>query len=368
MGMGNRYLLLGGTGAMGLYLRDELLARGAEVYVTSRQVRTSSDRLHYVHGDAHDPTFLRDVLQSIRPDVVVDFMVYGTPEFESRYRTLLASCGHYVFLSSYRGFADSQPLVESSPRLLDVCTDAEYLQTDEYGLSKARQENLLRASGVRNWTIVRPSITYSKSRFQFGCLEAGLLVFRALQGVPVAMPAEMLDKQATLTWAKDVARLIVGLAGNPAAMGEDFNVVTSESHTWREIAEIYRRAIGLEVREVSLADYLTVCAKYQTLYDRMFDRAMDNAKVLRATGLSQTDLTPLATGLAAELENFKRNPDYQYGIDWGGNAALDRICGARIRLAGATPRQKLVYWRCRYHWVGALVDMAATLLGRRRTQ
>lgn len=365
MGTGKRYLLLGGTGAMGHYLCDELLSRGAEVHVTSRHARASSGRLHYVHGDAHDTAFLQGVMRAVRPDVVVDFMVYGTREFEARYRDLLAGCGHYVFLSSYRVFADSRPLVESSPRLLDVCTDAAYLQTDEYGLSKARQENLLRASGVRNWTIVRPSITYSKSRFQFGCLEAGLLVFRALQGVPVAMPAEMLDKQATLTWAKDVARLIAGLAGNPAAMGEDFNVVTSESHTWREIAEIYRRAIGLEVREVSLAEYLTVCAKYQTVYDRMFDRAMDNTKVLRATGLSQADLTPLETGLTAELEDFKRHPDYQYGVDWGGNAALDRICGTRISLAGATARQKLVYWRCRYHWVGALGNMAAALLGRR---
>lgn len=256
MSMDHRYLLLGGTGAMGDYLRDELLSRGAEVHVSSRRARTSSDgRLHYLQGDAHDRVFLLNALQSVKPDVVVDFMVYGTREFESRYGDLLAGCGHYIFLSSYWVFADSRPLVESSPRLLDVCTDSEYLQTDEYGLSKARQESLLRASGARNWTIVRPSITYSKTRFQFGCLEAGLLVYRALQGVPVAMPSEMLDKQATLTWAKDVARLIAGLADNPAAMGEDFNVVTSETHTWREIADIYRRAIGLQVKEVSLEDY-----------------------------------------------------------------------------------------------------------------
>lgn len=93
---------------------------------------------------------------------------------------------------------------------------------------------------------------------------------------------------------------------------------------------------------------------------------MDNSKVLRATGLSQKDLTPLEAGLTAELEKFKANPAYQYGVDWGGNAMLDRICGTRIHLVGATLRQKIVYLRCRHQWLGALGNTVATLMGRRK--
>jgi len=356
-----RYLLLGGTGAMGVYLVDELLAEGAEVYVTTRSARESTERLHYLQGDAHDRFFLKDVLAQVKPDVVVDFMVYSTHEFLDRYKMFLEGTGHYLFLSSYRVFAGSHPLTEDSPRLLDASTDKVYLQTDEYGVSKARQENILRDARKNNWTILRPSITYSRNRFQFGCLEAGLLCFRSLQGLPVMMPGEMLDKRATMTWARDVARMIAKLAQNSQAMGEDFNVVTAESHTWREIADIYRQTIGMQVKEVSLDDYLSYCAEYQTRYDRMFDREMNNEKVLRVTGLKQADLTPLAVGLTRELEAFKANPRYQYGFDLGGSATLDRLCGTRTRLSGCSLHQRLVYYRCRYGWLERMARVAKSI-------
>ena len=356
-----RYLLLGGTGAMGYYLKDELKNNGGDVYVTSRRHRESSDGIHYLCGDAHDTVFLKRVMSEVKPDVIVDFMVYGTSEFSERYEFLLDNSKQYIYLSTYRVFANTRPLVESSPRLLDVCDDVEYLKTDEYALSKARQEDILRGSQYKNWTIVRPSITYSKNRFQFGCLEAGIVCFRALNGLPVVIPDEMLDKQTTMTWAKDVARMISKLAMSPCAMHEDFNVVTSESHTWREILEVYHSALGLKVETVSMKAYLTICATYQTKYDRMFDRVMDNSKVLRVAGMTQSKLTPTAVGLAKELEAFKKEPVYQYGVDVGASAKMDCICGTRTPIYGLSLRQKLVYYRCRYNWVGQIGAMAASI-------
>lgn len=51
-------------------------------------------------------------------------------------------------MSSSRVYADSQtPITENSPRLLDVYKEEEYLKTDEYALSKARQEDILHRSG-----------------------------------------------------------------------------------------------------------------------------------------------------------------------------------------------------------------------------
>lgn len=357
----SKILLLGGTGAMGKYLVDELALKGDEVFVTSRHSHEGREHVEYIVGDAHRLAFVRETIERVKPDAIVDFMVYSTPEFVDRYKFFLGAVKHYIFLSSYRVFAGNSPLDENSPRLLDVIQDEEYLMTDEYGLSKAREENLLRNSGCSNWTIVRPSITYSKSRFQFGCLEAGIVCYRALQGLPVVMPKEMLDKQATLTWAGDVARMLSRLILNPDAMGEDFNVVTSEHRTWREIAEIYRKEIGLRVKEVSLEDYLGVCSKYQTIYDRMFDRVMDNRKVLRVTGLNASDLTPIEVGLAHELSEFKERPSYQYGVDIGASGMLDRLCGSHTCLMGMTLKQKLMYYMSRYRIVGLAYKVANVL-------
>lgn len=44
--------------------------------------------------------------------------------------------------------------------------------------------------------------------------------------------------------------------------------------------------------------------KWQLHYDRMFDRIMDNSKILRDTGLSQKDMTTLYDGLTREKDTL----------------------------------------------------------------
>jgi len=219
----SKILILGGTGAMGVYLVPELLNMGHDVYVTSRSARISqSENLHYIQGDAHNNIFLTKLLEE-KYDAIIDFMVYTTDEFNRKCELFLSNTKHYIFLSTYRVFADSkEPITEKSPRLLDVSTDSEFLKTDEYALTKARQENIVRNSKFNNWTIVRPTITYSKTRFQLGTLEADVVVFRSLCDCPVILPEEMLSKQTTMTWGGDVARMIAFLVLKQNAFSEDF--------------------------------------------------------------------------------------------------------------------------------------------------
>lgn len=342
-----RVLLLGGTGAMGVYLQQILAAQGQTVFVTSRSAREDGQGLRFFRGDAHNPGFLLKVAAEVKPDAIVDFMVYNTYDFLRRVKYVLDLSAQYLFLSSYRVFADSMPIVESSPRLLDVCDDAVYLQTDEYALAKARQEDALRSAAKSNWTIVRPAITYSKERFQFGVLEADVVCWRALHGLPVVMPEEMLEKQTTMTWGKDVARMIAGLIGNPRAFGEDFNCATAEHRSWREVAEIYRQAIGLNVVTCSSDDYVWGGNKYQIAYDRMFNRVLDNSKVLCATGIEQSSLMPLSVGLSKELVAFKGHPRYAK-FDLERNARMDFLTGSRIPQGLLHGKDRWKYLALRY--------------------
>lgn len=302
-------LLLGGTGAMGVYLTEILVGMGHRVFVTTRRAQTGQG-VTYLQGNAHDDIFLRNCVERVRPDAIVDFMIYGTDEFRARVPFLLQASGHYLFLSSYRVHDEDVPLRETSPRLLDSCRNETYLQTDEYALTKARQENLIHATAKegQRWTIIRPVITYSKARFQFGVLEANVVCWRALRGLPLPMPREMLDKRTSMTWGRDVASMIAHLILNPKAYGEAFLTATSESHTWREIFKVYRDALGATLFECSLDDYVRLSgAPWQIRYDRMFDRVIDNTKILAATGLTQADLTPLSVALPRELAGFRAN-------------------------------------------------------------
>lgn len=310
---GKKVLVLGGTGAMGVYLVPELAALGYEVRVVSLDsVVSDNPRITYVKADAKNIDYQRELLKE-RFDAIVDFMIYSTEQFRERRDILLGNTDHYILLSSYRVYDGSDvPITENTPRLLDVSPNKEFLATDDYSLCKARQEDIVQNSGYRNWTIVRPAITYSKRRFQLVTLEAPVVVARALRGLPVVLPREALSVQATMSWAGDVARLMSRLLFNPAAYLERFTLATAEHRTWGEIAEYYQEIIGLDYVAADTEDYLEIMggansARYQLAYDRLFERVVDNSKVLRATGLKQADFMPLRRGLERELSALPKN-------------------------------------------------------------
>lgn len=338
-----KVLLLGGTGAMGVYLAPELIRLGFDVFVTSRSTRESDhEKLTFICGNAHDNAFIENTLMD-RYDAIVDFMYYSTDKFRERHELYLKNTKHYIYTSSCRVFAESAvPVTEKTPRLLDVSTDSTYLTTDEYALAKARQENILRASSYKNWTIVRPTITYSKARFQLGTLEAETIIHRAQCGVPVILPREMLEKQTTMTWGGDVASMIARLVLKPDAFCEDFNVVSHEHRTWAEIAMYYEKLIGLLVVPVDLDTYIkAVGGKYQILYSRMFNRKMDNSKILKIAGMKEESLTLIYDGLAKELGQTENIP---IEVNYIKSAKMDRLTHSRISLRNASKIERFQYY------------------------
>src|SRR5690606_16372474 len=223
---------------MGVHL-SELLKQGHEVFITTRKPQSDRDDVTYLVGNARDDKFLTDLLK-VRWDAIIDFMVYRTDELKNRLHILLKNTTHYVFLSSARVFANSSSdLIETAPRLLDVSEDTDYLSTDEYALTKARQENLLINSAYDNWTIVRPYITYGENRLQLGVLEKEEWLYRALKGRTIIFCEEMMEKKTTLTYGFDVSQVIANLIGKPEAKKETYNITASISITWGEVLELY---------------------------------------------------------------------------------------------------------------------------------
>lgn len=304
-----KVLLLGGTGAIGNYVAKHCSSLGYKVYITSRSRRFSNlDNISFFCGDATDFSFLTSLLSADRYDAVIDFMVYETSKFIKHAEFILENTDHYVFLSSYRVFSDSGllPLAENSPRLLDVCNDHDYLNTDEYALAKARQEDILIRNEKRNWTILRPSITYSAGRFQLGSLEANIILPRAIEGLPVILPYEMMQRYTTMTWAGDVGNMISKVLFQPQCMGTDFNATTSEALTWGNVAKIYHDTIGLNVINVSTEDFMSLGLNpYQLKYDRLINRICDNKKILMFTGIEDRALRRVADALPFELGQTK---------------------------------------------------------------
>lgn len=309
--MPKKALVFGGTGAMGVYLVPKLVERGYIVDVVSLDDAVSQDeRIRYTKANVKDLGEISRLLDN-GYDVLVDFMTYSTVEFLQRYRLYLESVKHYYFFSTYRVYDNFPPITEGSPRLADTHFDPEYVNCQDYSFYKARQEDILRNCELKNWTIFRPAVTYSKRRFQLVTLEAEILVWRMMHGKTVLLPKEALDCQATMSWAGDVAEMIARIIDNPNAAGETFTVSTAEHHTWGEIAEYYKEIGGLDYIAVDTEDYLKCLSEQENIHfrqqvtlDRFFDRVVDNSKILKFTGMKQEDLMPLKEGLKREYANL----------------------------------------------------------------
>lgn len=121
-------LLLGGTGAMGTHLVKILDAHLHSVYVTSRKRRQNFGNVKYLLGNAHDREFIDALLLDTKFDAIVDFMYYTPSEFSDRLSFYLQNTSQYVCISSSRVYSESKsPIIEQTPRLIDIIKDEQYL-------------------------------------------------------------------------------------------------------------------------------------------------------------------------------------------------------------------------------------------------
>ena len=347
-------LVLGGTGAMGVPL-VKLLSETNEVWVTSRSPRQSSGKVHYIRGNAKDSDFLRSILRQCRWDAVIDFMVWTRDNFENILAEMLRNTRQYVFISSARVYAKSDiPITENTPRLLDCSTDMEFLRTEEYSLLKAREENLLFASDSKNYTIIRPSITYNDYRLQLGPMEKEGWLYRALHGRSIVFSEDIADKITTMTSGDDVAKGIAAILGKEEALGEVYNITSPDALPWRIVLSTY-----LDV----LAEYLghpvnvywtkkTVFEKfkeqrYRLKYNRLYDRRFDNKKISNFVDIS--NFLPCEKGLKTCLKGFLNNPKFR-PINWRLEGINDRVTGEKTPLVEIPSlKGKIIYIAARYN-------------------
>lgn len=322
-----KILLLGGTGAMGIHLTNLLASEEKKIFVTTRRKKESNNTIEYIQGDAKDIVFLKSIFKQ-NWDVVVDFMSYNTDQFKDRIDLFLTSTKQYIFISSARVYSESKSLItESTPRLLDVCTDEQYLKTDEYALTKARQEDLLKKSKFQNWTIVRPSITYDTNRLQLGVLEKESWIYRAIRGRSIVFSNDIAGKITAMTHGYDVAKGITSIIGKSKAHKEVFHITSPEVCSWNQILKIYldvlEKHTGTRPKIVMTQKSLNLkFNKYQVIYSRYFNRKFNNEKINQFTDVEK--FKKVEEGLKESLVEFLQKPSF-LKINWKLEAMQDKV-------------------------------------------
>lgn len=307
-----KVLLIAGGGTLGTYTARELLEAGHSVDIICLEDKVSyHQNQKFFKGEA-DVDFLENFLEGKYYDGIVNFIHYTKLEYYKPVHPILtAHTDHLIFLSSYRVYADEQhPITESAPRLLDLIDDEVYQKEESYSLPKARCEDFLRnETDNSKWTIVRPVISFSANRFDL--VMGGNIMWCVSHDQPLYLPKSCKNLTAGLDWAGNSGKLIANLLFKDEARGEAFTISSAQNLTWGEVADIYKELIQLKVEWVELDEYFDKypALKYenshqghwQFIYDRAYDRTIDNRKVLEATGLKKEDFLPIREGLRNEL-------------------------------------------------------------------
>lgn len=311
-------LLIAGAGTLGGSTYPELVKLGYHVDVVSLEDYASvTPSLTFIKARADIGFLKRHFAERGRYAAVVDFV--HTPDVEAlkrRMDVILANTDQFVYLSSYRTYSDRDAVItESTPQWLDTTSDAKMLAEDDYAIPKARGERYLTSLNCRNWTIIRPIISFTHFRLDLVTVGAYAILYRTRAGKPIPLPAEVRDKHCGVTWGGNTGLQIAHLIGKDAALGEAFTLGVDEGLTWGRVAAHYEELAGAKFVWVPAEDYLAVATtnaymERQMIYtDRILDRRVDFSKVMRVTGLEPRRFKPIREAIADELSVLSERPD-----------------------------------------------------------
>ena len=306
---GKNVLLIAGGGTLGTYTAEELLRLGCNVDVVCPEEKVSNDvRLCFYQSYATDE-FLKSLFAKKHYDGIVNFLHYPEAEaYPPVHKLLTENTDHLIFLSSYRVYADVQhPITEEAPFLLDVSEDEEFLKTEQYALSKAKAEKYIRSqTDIKNWTIVRPVISFSHYRFDIVTNNKDIPECRN-GAKTMYLPENVKNLTAGLEWAGNSGKLIANLLFKKDALQQAFTISTAHNLTWLEVADIYEELLNIRFEWIDGEEWLehpeyVQNDRWTAIYDRFFDRAIDCRKVLEVTGLKKEDFKSIKEGLKIELK------------------------------------------------------------------
>jgi nucleoside-diphosphate-sugar epimerase len=245
-------LFLGGTGTISASCVRLAAATGMRVTVVNRgrnaQERTLPAAVEVLVADVADEASLTAVLGGRTFDAVVNFLSYDEDDVRRMVRLFGPRTKQYLHISSGSIYAKpvrQVPISESTPTSPNPHLD--------YATAKWRAERALQDAYVQEGfpiTVVRPSHTYDDANPP---LPGGwAAVDRIARGDEIAVHGDGTSLW-TLTHAEDFAQGLVGLLGNPRAIGETFNITGSDVYTWDQIYSIIAEALGVRPRLVHVA-------------------------------------------------------------------------------------------------------------------
>jgi nucleoside-diphosphate-sugar epimerase len=317
-------LFIGGNGIISSSVSRLAVERGFELTLLNRGVSSTRSPIagaRHVTGDAGDAASISAAIGKADFDVVVNFRSFLPAQVRGDIELFSGRTAQYVYISSasaYQKPVGHLPITESTPLKNPFW---------QYSRDKIASEDALVAA-YRSVdfpaTIVRPSHTYDETLIP---MEGGwTIIDRMRRGVPTVVHGDGTSLW-TLTHARDFAKAFVGLLGNPAAVGDTFQITSDFSYTWDAIATALAAAAGVSPQLAHVASETIARAIPEwgpgLLGDKAHSVVFDNSKV-KALVPDYVATTTFAQG-AREIIDWYDADESRRVVDAALNAQLDAL-------------------------------------------
>lgn len=327
--MGNKILLIGGTGTLSTDVMRLSVNKGYSVYVLNRGNHTNSilSDVVLLKADIKNKNEINNIIKEHIFDVVIDFLSYNISDIENSLSLFKDKCHQFILIST--------ACVYRRQQLGTKITEKSTLGNPywDYSLNKVACEQYLinqcNKIGL-NYTIIRPYITYGDTRIPYGIMPSynwhWTLIARIQNNKPILL-WDNGNAVCTLTHTTDFAKGIVGLYSNPKAYNEAFHIVSDENFTWKEVLKLIGKSINTKAYYIEIpSEYIVKnipALKGMLLGDRSLDAIFDNSKIKEAVPEFKCTTT-LELGIAKTIRYYEDN-EYLNGIDYQWDAQMDKL-------------------------------------------
>lgn len=328
-----KILFIGGSGVISRAVTEQTIAAGHELWLLNRGQHRPVAGTRSLTADINDPAATRAALAGHEWDVVVQWIAFGPADIERDVALFRGRTKQYVFISSasiYQKPPAHYIITEATPRVNPHW---------EYSRKKIAAELALEtahAAAPFPYTIVRPSLTYGDDQIPL-TLNAWAMPWTAIdrmrRGAPLIIPGDG-SSVWTITHNTDFATGLIGLFGQPGAIGEAFHITSDEAMTWNQYFALTAAAAGVkEPRFVHIAsDFIIACVpavEGTLLGDKAVSAVFDNTKLRRLVPHFATR-TRFAEGIKRTLAWFEADPARQT-VDAELNRRWDKLIAAYER-------------------------------------
>lgn len=281
-------LIIGGSGFVSGTLAREAVAFGHQVWAVTRGQRATVAGVTPLKADRHDAAAFSAALGKLEWDLVVDCIGFKAEDarqdievFRSRTRQLVFISTDFVFEPTRRKFPQPE--------------ETDFYSSLPYGAGKRACELELLQSDMA-WTVLRPCHIYGPGSL-LGCLPEHGRDPKLLETLRAGKPLRLVGGGYFLQqpiFARDLAKLILSVAGNDSARRQIFNSAGPDIIESREYYRIIAEVLGVELK----IEQLPVGESSPFLCHRIYDLGK-----LRAAGLA-VPATRITDGLREHVLSF----------------------------------------------------------------